>query len=500
MIIMRQATSWQKKNIVWRIKYMSDYKNYNDNNLHSDSDNQRQDNVTHTDSLGDRHYHNDNSGIIDGEYRMTFNNRNEEYEEPVYTSHCFKEKIKTKKIKSKKPRVFRKVVAVLLIAMLSGGAFQVGSAVTKPLVNRYVKKDNSNFSFNNGIQQTNSADSQGTLTELNSKYTDTTNGAYVSPVVKIAENVRPSIVTITTTVASRDWFNNQLNQQGTGSGIIFGENDKEIHIVTNYHVIKGANKVDITFSETETITANLVGYEADYDLAVLSVSKKDMKKELLDSIRIAKLGDSKNIKVGELAVAIGNPLGQGETVTVGYISAVNRTLGSVDKNLPYLQTDAAINPGNSGGALVNSRSEVIGINSMKLASTEVEGMGFAIPITEAKPIIEDIMNQVSRPVLGIKGQNITNEMAQAYNIPIGVLVRTVEPNSGAYKGGIQPNDIIYEFGGITIFNFDELSAELKKYEAGDTVSVKVNRKEGNRFKQVELKIKLSDQRTLMYQP
>lgn len=516
---------------------MSEFKDFNDNNLHSNSDPQPddtsvKDTVNHTDRYSynatgedatitdsqntynkqedyqDQHRQDEEAHRVERQdaYRQSYAPvENREY---TYQNNCFKEKIKNER-KTRKPYVFRKVVAFLLIAVLCGGAFQVGAVVTKPYVEKYLgsgtndKSTSPNFTFENDVNLETTATNNGedNLKELDSKFTDTSKDYYKSPVVEIAKNVKPSIVTIITTVTSRDWFNNQFDQPGTaGSGIIFSENDKDILIVTNFHVITGSKKIEITFNDSESVPASLVGYDADFDLAVLSVTKEDMKKEVLDNIRIAKLGDSSTIEVGELAVAIGNPLGKGDTVTVGYISAVNRALGSVDRNVPYIQTDAAINPGNSGGALVNSKSEVIGINSMKLASTEVEGMGFAIPITEAKPIIEDIINQVKRPVLGISGLNISADMAKAYNIPIGVLVKQVEPNSGADKGGIMPDDIIFEFNGVTIFNFDELSAELKKYEVGDTVSVKVNRKKGNEFVQIPLNVKLSDRRSMTLQP
>ncbi|QUI25427.1 trypsin-like peptidase domain-containing protein [Vallitalea pronyensis] len=511
---------------------MSEFKDYHDNNLHSNpkpepddrpinetvnhtgtqtnnfTDDREDDNISRTQPTYHRQeqeaYRHDNKAHgVEHDYVPV------QSRQQTYQSHCFKETVKNDR-KTRKPYVFRKVVAFLLIAVLCGGAFQVGSVFTKPIVEKYLgsdtndKSNDSNFSFEddtNLTRTTTDANGDNNLQELDSRLTDTSKNYYVSPVIEIAENVRPSIVTIITTVSSRDWFNNQFDQPGAaGSGIIFKETDEDILIVTNFHVIDNAKKVDISFNESESVSASLVGYEPDYDLAVLSVAKKDMKKDILDNIRIATLGDSSKLKVGELAVAIGNPLGKGDTVTVGYISALNRSLGSVDKNVQYIQTDAAINPGNSGGALVNSKSEVIGINSIKLASTEVEGMGFAIPITEAKDVIEDIMNQVKRPVLGISGININESMAEAYNIPIGVLVKQVEPNSGADKGGIQPEDIIFEFNGVTIFNFDELSAELEKYEVGDTVSVKVNRKQGNKFVQIPLKVKLSDRRSITLQP
>lgn len=422
----------------------------------------------------------------------------------AYSDQCFQERIKNEGKKARK-KIFtwKKVIACVLVAVLMGGAFQLGMEVTKPFFEKFVgstisQNDDSNkFAFEDKNNTT--ALTEDNLKEVSSDYTSIINKNYESPVVAIAENMKPSIVTITSVVTAKDWFNNQYEQEGTGSGIIFGENEDVIYIVTNQHVIDGARNVVVTFFNSENINAKVVGYERDYDLAVLSVAKKDMKKELLDSIKIAKLGDSDKIKVGELAVAIGNPLGKqySNTVTVGYISAINRTLESTDKSLPLIQTDAAINPGNSGGALVNAQSEVIGINSYKLASTDIEGMGFAIPVNEAKPIIEDIVNQKDRPALGIRGIDVTEEMGDFYGLPIGILVKEVTEGSGAEKAGLRSQDIIFEFGGAKIFNFEDLQKEIEKYEVGDTVSVKVARKTNSGFEKVELNVKLTDRQSIM---
>ncbi|MCT4686147.1 S1C family serine protease [Vallitalea sp.] len=421
----------------------------------------------------------------------------------AYSNQCFQERIKNEERKVRKRNfTWKKVIASVLVAVLLGGAFQIGMVVTKPFFEKYVgstisQKDDSNqFSFGDTSNTTTLSED---LKEVSSEYTSIINEKYKSPVVAIAENMKPSIVTITSVVTAKDWFNNQYEQEGTGSGIIFGENKDDIYIVTNQHVIDGARNVVVTFFNSENINAKVVGYERDYDLAVLSVAKKDMKNELLNSIKIAKLGDSAKIKVGELAVAIGNPLGKqySNTVTVGYISAINRTLESTDKSLPLIQTDAAINPGNSGGALVNAQSEVIGINSYKLASTDIEGMGFAIPVNEAKPIIEDIVNQKDRPALGIRGIDVTEEMGDFYGLPIGILVKEVTEGSGAQKAGLRSQDIIFEFGGAKIFNFEDLQKEIEKYEVGDTVSVKVARKTNKGFKKVELNVKLTDRQSIM---
>lgn len=414
--------------------------------------------------------------------------------------HCFEEKIKNDNGRKKKNFTWRKMVACVLVAILVGGGFQFGMQLTKPFIDKHItpmltssSSQHEEFSFEN-----NDPKITDSLKEV-TNYTKSINGNYVSPVVAIADNMKPSIVTITSTITTIDWFNNERLQEGTGSGIIFAENDDDIYIVTNQHVIENSKDVLVTFFNSENIKAQVIGYDAEYDLAVLAIDKKDMNEELQNSIRIAKLGNSDGLKVGELAVAIGNPLGKqfSHTVTVGYISALNRTLDFTDSRATFIQTDAAINPGNSGGALVNAQSEVVGINSCKLADTDIEGMGFAIPINEAKPIIEDIVNQKDRPALGIKGIDVTEEIGKYYGLPIGILIKEVTEGSGAEKGGLQSQDIIFEFGGVKIFGFEDLQKELEKYEVGDTVSVKVSRQSGEEFKKVELKIQLTDRKSIM---
>ena len=413
--------------------------------------------------------------------------------------NCFEEKIKDKK----KGFRLRRIIVCVLCAILIGGGFQVGMQVTKPFIERYVAPMLANVSKESNTEKFAFEENDSVITDNLkevSNYTKTVNSSYVSPVVPIAENMKPSIVTITSTITTVDWFNNESQQEGTGSGIIFGETDEDVYIVTNQHVIEDSKNVVVTFFNSENITAQVIGYDVEYDLAVLSINKANMTDDLKDTFRLAKLGNSSEIKVGELAVAIGNPLGKqfSHTITVGYVSALNRSLDFTDSKVTFIQTDAAINPGNSGGALVNAQSEVIGINSCKLADTDIEGMGFAIPIDEAKPIIEDIVNQKDRAALGIKGIDVTDEVSEYYGLPIGILVKEVTKGSGAEKGGLRAQDIIYEFGDVTIFGFEDLQEELLKYEVGDTVSVKVSRQQNDgNFAKVELNIQLTDRKSIM---
>lgn len=288
----------------------------------------------------------------------------------------------------------------------------------------------------------------------------------VSPVVPIAKKVSPSIVAISLKTRTRDFFGRIYEGQGTGSGIII---DKEGHIVTNNHVVEGVNDMTVILSNGKELEATLVGRDPQTDLAVIKVDAKDLP--------YAELGDSSKLEVGELAVAIGSPMGTeyAGSVTAGIISGLNREVNIGDRTMKLIQTDAAINPGNSGGALVNSEGKVVGINTIKLAETRVEGMGFAIPINEAKPIIQELINnkKVSRPYLGITGATITKEDAEANKIPQGVYVVDVVPFSGADRAGIKSGDIITKIDGQKITTIDELVAVIAKHKVGDVVQVEI---------------------------
>ncbi len=406
------------------------------------------------------------------------------------TYSCYTEKMKEER--KPKAHLLKRLISFALIAIIVGAGFQFGMKASEPYISEFFgsaqepETVRTPFSF----EQQNEDNIQQ-VAKVKSSYNVID---FYSPVVDIAENVKPSIVTITSSVIATDWFNNQFPSEETGSGVIFGENDDLLFIVTNYHVIQNANEVGVTFIDNNTIKGTIIGAELDFDLAVIGIKKEDLKNETMESLRIAELGDSDKLKVGELAVAIGNPLGKefSQTVTVGVISALNRTLQSTDQSLGLIQTDAAINPGNSGGALVNAAGQVIGINALKIAVTDVEGMGFAIPINDAKPIIEDIVNQIHRPMLGIRGQNMDQENANIFNIPFGILVTEVTPNSGADKAGIQPQDIIFGIDDISVYKIEELSEELNNYQAGDVVTIKLARRVKNEFERLEIKVKLTD--------
>lgn len=306
----------------------------------------------------------------------------------------------------------------------------------------------------------------------------------VSPVVPIAEKVSPSIVAISLKTRTRDFFGRIFEGQGTGSGIII---DKQGHIVTNNHVVEGADDIIVILHDGKELEATLIGRDSQTDLAVIKVDS--------DNLTVAELGDSSALKVGELAVAIGSPMGTeyAGSVTAGIISGLNRTVSIGDDSIKLIQTDAAINPGNSGGALVNSEGKVIGINTIKFAETRVEGMGFAIPINEAKPIIEDLINnkKVLRPFLGIQGITISKEEAEQFQLPQGVGVRVVIPGSGAEAAGVRRGDIITKIDDKKVLTIEDLIAEIQKHKVGDTVKIEVYN-QANEYKTLTVKLTASN--------
>lgn len=288
----------------------------------------------------------------------------------------------------------------------------------------------------------------------------------VSPVVPIAKKVSPSIVAISLKTRSRDFFGRVYEGQGTGSGIIY---DNQGHIITNNHVVEGADNITVVLSDGKELEATLVGRDPQTDLAVIKVNPA--------GLTAAEFGDSAKLEVGELAVAIGSPMGTeyAGSVTAGIISGLNRKVSVGDNSIKLIQTDAAINPGNSGGALVNSEGKVIGINTIKFAETTVEGMGFAIPINEAKPIIQEIISQkkVARPYLGIQGITITKEDAEKYKLPQGVYINDVVAYSGAERAGLKQGDIITKLDGKKVLTIEEVIAAIKQHKVGDIVQVEI---------------------------
>lgn len=343
-------------------------------------------------------------------------------------------------------------------------------------------------------------------------------------VSEIASEALPSIVSITTKSVQevQNYFGmygmygyapqqQEQEVEGSGSGIIVGKNDDELLIATNYHVVEGADTLSVAFTDGNAVEASVKGFDEERDLAVVSVSLDDVKDDTMDAISIAKIGSSDDLKVGEQVIAIGNALGYGQSVTTGIVSAKNRRMdsdnntvtdGSDDSSdgVNLIQTDAAINPGNSGGALLNMEGEVVGINSAKLASTEVEGMGYAIAISDVTDILQNLMNETSRDklddsehgVLGIEGSSVSSEAVQMYGIPAGVFVKKVTEGGAADKAGLKANSVITEFNGKTVSSSDQLIEYLSYYEPDEEVELTVQVPHGTSYKEETVKVTLDE--------
>ena len=343
-------------------------------------------------------------------------------------------------------------------------------------------------------------------------------------VSEIVSEALPSIVSITTKSVQevQNYFGmygmygyapqqQEQEVEGSGSGIIVGKNDDELLIATNYHVVEGADTLSVAFTDGNAVEASVKGFDEERDLAVVSVSLDDVEDDTMDAVSIANIGSSDDLKVGEQVVAIGNALGYGQSVTTGIVSAKNRRMdsdnntvtdGSDDSSdgVNLIQTDAAINPGNSGGALLNMEGEVVGINSAKLASTEVEGMGYAIAISDVTDILQNLMNETSRDklddsehgVLGIEGSSVSSEAVQMYGIPAGVFVKKVTEGGAADKAGLKANSVITEFNGKTVSSIDQLIEYLSYYEPDEEVELTVQVPHGTSYKEETVKVTLDE--------
>lgn len=324
----------------------------------------------------------------------------------------------------------------------------------------------------------------------------------ISDVSDIVDKVMPSIVSINSTniVTSYDIFFGQYSntEVGSGSGIIIGQNESNILIVTNNHVVSDAAKIEIIFADDSKAEAKVKGSDSRSDLAVLEVAISDLSQDTLNSIKVARLGDSSRLKAGEMVIAIGNALGYGQSVTVGYISALDREIEIDGIKMKLIQTDAAINPGNSGGALLNIYGEVIGINSVKLADTKVEGMGYAIPISDAIPMINLLMNNkvVEVAEMGFLGinvetaQDVTEDLSELYNIPVGIYVNDVVEDSPAEKAGLKTGDVIVGFNDIKIETKEDLLNVLSYTRSGDEVTLKVKERSDGKYVEKVLNVVL----------
>lgn len=401
-----------------------------------------------------------------------FNNYNDQDERMIIDSEAYITDAKKEKIRGKRKGAVKLVAGALVFGLISGAAFQGYGYV----YNQKVITENDTEVVTEIITGSDLSDGVVTLE------TGTNSNNVTSDVSTVVENVMPSIVAINATVnaTSNDFFGRQYSQEveGSGSGIIIGQNNSEILIVTNNHVIADTTKVEIVFADDTTAQAKVKGTAPASDLAVLSVNVNDLSDETIQNIKIATLGDSQSLKLGEMAIAIGNALGYGQSITVGYISALDREVTVDNVTLDVLQTDAAINPGNSGGALLNSKGEVIGINSVKYVDASVESVGYAIPITDAVPIINDLMNRTAladneKAALGIGGRDVTTEYAQNFNLPIGVYVGEVTDGSAAHKAGLVSGDVIVGINNITVETMSDLQEALDYIKAGSTGTLTV---------------------------
>lgn len=382
-------------------------------------------------------------------------------------------KAKSPKTPHNKRTFWKKGVAVVASAAVFGGV--AGGAFYGIAGNQIKKLD----ALTNTTTEVASTTSAATTQSLSLTSTASVgNGMDVSA---IAENVMPSVVAINISAIVEQQgmfgYTQQYEAEGSGSGIIIGENDSELLMVTNNHVVSDATTVNVTFADGESYEAQVKSTDSDTDLAIVVVKLSDIKESTMNQIKIATIGDSDSLKVGEQVVAIGNALGYGQSVTTGIVSAKDRTNST--NTTPLIQTDAAINPGNSGGALLNMKGEVIGINSSKYSDTTVEGMGYAIPITAVQDRLDDLMNRQTREkvdesekgYLGISCATVSSDVSEAYGIPEGVLVTDVASKGAAEKAGIKANYVITKIDGQSISSAEELTEKLNYYAVGETVPI-----------------------------
>lgn len=444
-------------------------------------------------------------------------------EKTPYSSYHFASQIppepKEKKTKEKRPMGMGKkfgllVAAAAVFGIVAGSTFQAVNFLGDTL------------SPKETVQIGNTETTQGSTAKAVS-----TSTAAQGSVAEVAKNVMPSIVSITGISVQEipNYFGfgtQQYEGQSSGSGIIVGQNETELLIATNNHVVKDTNSITVCFTNQDgtaastsnlentstdsndsstdlgtgtAVEAQIKGTDSDNDLAVVAVKLSDIPEDVLSQIKVATLGDSDSLEIGEQVVAIGNALGYGQSVTSGYVSALNKQVSSENANSTFIQTDAAINPGNSGGALLNMKGELIGINSAKIASDEVEGMGFAIPISKAEPILDNLMSKKTRSVvededkaayLGITCQNVTSEASQMYSLPVGVFVASVVEDGPAADAGIKEGDIIRKIDGTSVETYDNLTNQLQYYEAGEEIEFVISRAENGEYKEQTITVKL----------
>lgn len=382
-------------------------------------------------------------------------------------------------------------------AKLAGSAVAFGVIASctfmgvNAVAGKYFGTNTTQQTSNSKATTSKNSDSSSTLKLSQSSSTVT------SDVSDIVNSAMPSVVAITNMSVQevQSYFGGTQQQESTscGSGIIIGKNDSELLIVTNNHVVEGAETLTVSFANETSVEASIKGTDSSKDLAVVAVPLDSIDDDTMNAISIITLGDSDQLQVGEPVIAIGNALGYGQSVTTGIVSALDRNLDMEGFDSKLIQTDAAINPGNSGGALLNANGELIGINTAKVNANAVEGMGYAIPISDATSVIENLMNRETRTkvdeseqgFLGIEGYDVTSEKAEMYSIPTGVFVRSVEDGSAADKAGITAECIITKFDGITIDSMSTLQSQMQYFKAGDKVEVviEVPNKSGTKYEE-----------------
>ena len=392
---------------------------------------------------------------------------------------------KKKKENKKMPKAVAVTGLALMFGVVSSATFLTTNYVgTKVLKLGTTQKSTSTTS-------TSAVTSNASLTKTSSVVT--------SDVSSVVENVMPSIVSITNMSVQevQNFFGGTSKQESesAGTGIIISQNDSELLVVTNNHVVAGSNTLTVTFADGNSVEANIKGTDSEYDVAVVAVPLDSISEDTKKAISVATLGDSTELKVGEPAIAIGNALGYGQSVTTGVISALNRSVSetnettgeTTESSVKLIQTDAAINPGNSGGALVNASGEVVGINSSKLVGDSVEGVGYAIPISDVSDLIENLMNQETKTkvaeadqgAIGIKGMSVSTEYSQQLNMPEGVYVPEVTKGGGAEKAGMTRGCIITGINGTTVSSMDDLQEQLQYYAKGDEVELTIQVPQSN---------------------
>lgn len=425
----------------------------------------------------------------------------EQFNENIERDFTDEQQEKTKKVREKKPMTTGKKWATVVAMALVFGLIAGGTMFGVNAAGNYLA---GNDSASNQVGQT-----QTTSSDSNSSSSD---GSGQGTVAEVAKNAMPSVVTISTMSVEemRNFFGGtqQYEVQGAGTGVIVGENDTELLIATNNHVIEGAASLSVGFIDEESVEAEVKGTDVNNDLAVVSVKLSDIPADTMNQIKIATVGDSDQLQLGDQVVAIGNALGYGQSVTSGYVSALNRDLtltdqsGTTINSTGLIQTDAAINEGNSGGALLNMKGELIGINEAKSSSTStgatVDDIGFAIPIDKAEESLQQLMNLKTRErvdasqasYLGIRGSDVSYEASEMYGIPTGVVISEVVENGPADQAGVKSGDVLTELDGRSISNMSQLQDVLEYYAAGETVDIDVQRADNGEYQAQTLSITL----------